>query len=619
MTVRTPVFVYADDPMSQAGLEQMLRGRPEVRVVASEQIDDAAVAVVGVDEVDRRAAVRAIAGDPARRVPACRGRRQPPRRARRCSPPGEAGALGMLRRTRGVTERARAGRRGASPTARPACRPISSGQLLGAVRRLRRGAVTRPSARRRRCRPASGTCSACSPRASDTPEIAATLSYSERTVKGVIHEVTTRLQLRNRSHAVAFALRNDSSERRRCLRGHGIGPQMCTRGHRHVSRRGTMVGIDAPRTGHRAAGARRARDRRATARSSIDFDAPTKDWASHRNQPTIDIYLYDIRQDLNRYQFGEVARARRRRHGRRAPTDAEVLPPRLPRDGVDAAGRGRAPPPVGADRHVPAPRDACRRELLGGSLAELGIQHPAGRRPAAAPGPGAVGRVVGARRRAQAVARRQPRRPAAARALRRGRAAGARSSRCSTVVDRRRRRRDRRCPPDARRPCPPACWPTGARRRDRSPGHARAVEAAGGGPGDDVLTVSDGGDASLAHVLGRLDVLRLRVAALVARPAGRSTRRPTTRSSGCTSATSASTSCCATTGSGCPLTSRPSRRGRRRARGRLAAAPAPTLRLRTLGAALRARRARRRAARWRRWRPTSTTASSATTATSTTT
>ena len=41
MNVRTPVFVYADDPVSQAGLEQLLRGRPEIHVVASGQIDDA--------------------------------------------------------------------------------------------------------------------------------------------------------------------------------------------------------------------------------------------------------------------------------------------------------------------------------------------------------------------------------------------------------------------------------------------------------------------------------------------------------------------------------------------------------------------------------------------------
>jgi Pvc16 N-terminal domain len=39
---------------------------------------------------------------------------------------------------------------------------------------------------------------------------------------------------------------------------------------------------------------------------AVDFDAPTKEWAAHRNQPTIDIYLYDIRQDLSRSAFGEV-------------------------------------------------------------------------------------------------------------------------------------------------------------------------------------------------------------------------------------------------------------------------------------------------------------------------
>jgi DNA-binding NarL/FixJ family response regulator len=40
-----------------------------------------------------------------------------------------------------------------------------------------------------------------------TPEIAVRLNYSERTVKNIIHGVLTRWQLRNRAHAVAFALR----------------------------------------------------------------------------------------------------------------------------------------------------------------------------------------------------------------------------------------------------------------------------------------------------------------------------------------------------------------------------------------------------------------------------
>ncbi|WP_191258639.1 helix-turn-helix transcriptional regulator [Amycolatopsis oliviviridis] len=41
----------------------------------------------------------------------------------------------------------------------------------------------------------------------DTNAIAAELSYSERTVKNIIYAMTSRLKLRNRSHAVAYALR----------------------------------------------------------------------------------------------------------------------------------------------------------------------------------------------------------------------------------------------------------------------------------------------------------------------------------------------------------------------------------------------------------------------------
>ena len=43
----------------------------------------------------------------------------------------------------------------------------------------------------------------------DTSEIAVRLIYSERTVKNVLHSLLSRLNLRNRAHAVAFALRHD--------------------------------------------------------------------------------------------------------------------------------------------------------------------------------------------------------------------------------------------------------------------------------------------------------------------------------------------------------------------------------------------------------------------------
>ncbi len=42
----------------------------------------------------------------------------------------------------------------------------------------------------------------------ETAEIARQLAYSERTVKGVVHDITSRFQLRNRTHAVAFAMKH---------------------------------------------------------------------------------------------------------------------------------------------------------------------------------------------------------------------------------------------------------------------------------------------------------------------------------------------------------------------------------------------------------------------------
>jgi hypothetical protein len=36
----------------------------------------------------------------------------------------------------------------------------------------------------------------------------------------------------------------------------------------------------------------------------VAFDAPNKEWASRRNGPTVDVYLYDIREDLRRRERG---------------------------------------------------------------------------------------------------------------------------------------------------------------------------------------------------------------------------------------------------------------------------------------------------------------------------
>lgn len=38
----------------------------------------------------------------------------------------------------------------------------------------------------------------------------------------------------------------------------------------------------------------------------VALDAPTKDWAARRNAPTVDLFLYDIREDTRRREYGFV-------------------------------------------------------------------------------------------------------------------------------------------------------------------------------------------------------------------------------------------------------------------------------------------------------------------------
>jgi DNA-binding NarL/FixJ family response regulator len=204
MSERVPVFVYAADPISQAGLAAQLRSRPEVHVVDESDVDSAAVAVVMADEVDDETTrvVRAIERNGCPRVVLV---------VTRLDDNGllaaiEAGACGILRRSEAAPERlvtavlSAANGDGAVP-------PDLLGRLLDQVGALQRNVLA----------PRGLTLSGLSERevevlrlvadGCDTGEIAGKLAYSERTVKNVIHDITTRLQLRNRSHAVAYAVR----------------------------------------------------------------------------------------------------------------------------------------------------------------------------------------------------------------------------------------------------------------------------------------------------------------------------------------------------------------------------------------------------------------------------
>ncbi|KNE79142.1 LuxR family transcriptional regulator [Streptomyces fradiae] len=81
------------------------------------------------------------------------------------------------------------------------------GRLINQVGRLQRNAAQQPGGSPAGLAPREIDILRLVSEGMDTREIAGKLSYSERTVKNVLHGLTTRLQLRNRAHAVAYALR----------------------------------------------------------------------------------------------------------------------------------------------------------------------------------------------------------------------------------------------------------------------------------------------------------------------------------------------------------------------------------------------------------------------------
>ena len=108
----------------------------------------------------------------------------------------------------------------------------------------------------------------------------------------------------------------------------------------------------------------------------VVFDAPTRDWASRRTTPTVDVYLYDIREDMRRRERGvlnEYNEDETRIIGRH-------LPPRHFKLSYLVTAWTQRP----EDEHrllsallaVFIRYDAMPDDLLGGPLAELGLPVP---------------------------------------------------------------------------------------------------------------------------------------------------------------------------------------------------------------------------------------------------
>ncbi|GAA1246372.1 LuxR C-terminal-related transcriptional regulator [Kitasatospora nipponensis] len=198
-----PVSVLALDPVLDAGAKSTLYGSPDIAMVLPHE--PARVAVVIVDRVDDQVLhlVGTARGEAHHPEVVLVATELAPIEARRAI---AVGARGLLRRREASMERlvrtvlAAAGGDCTVPTdlldplldhrtdGRPAvaARPPWSGPGLSDRER----AVLRLVADGR-----------------ETGEIAQELSYSVRTVTSVVRDITQRFRLRNRAHAVAYALR----------------------------------------------------------------------------------------------------------------------------------------------------------------------------------------------------------------------------------------------------------------------------------------------------------------------------------------------------------------------------------------------------------------------------
>jgi hypothetical protein len=103
----------------------------------------------------------------------------------------------------------------------------------------------------------------------------------------------------------------------------------------------------------------------------LSFEAPTKEWSSRRTGPVVDLYLYDIREDLRRRQYGEIET-----RGDDGIVTARDAPPRWFKLSYLVTAWTQRP----EDEHRLLSemlgcfllRDSLPRDLLVGSLADVG-------------------------------------------------------------------------------------------------------------------------------------------------------------------------------------------------------------------------------------------------------
>ena len=201
---RIPVAVLAGDPLSRAGIVSQLRTGHGFTVVDDDDPPAGAVALIVSDELDDDVAarVRGLRARGVTRILVLVTRVDD----RALLTAAEAGICGVVRRAEATAHnlalalRTAAAGEGTLP-------PDLLGRLLRQVGHLQRQVLsprglTLTGLTEREANVLRLLADGC-----DTTEVGRQLFYSERTVKNIIHDVTSRLELRNRTHAVAYAIR----------------------------------------------------------------------------------------------------------------------------------------------------------------------------------------------------------------------------------------------------------------------------------------------------------------------------------------------------------------------------------------------------------------------------
>ena len=202
---RICVTALTPDPLSRAGLAATLRGQPGIMVGDAPDQEEPSVAIVVADEVDE-AALRQI------RAARAAGHERVVLLVTRVDDTGlmsavEAGVVGVVRRSQATPAHLAAAIRAAA-AGEGSLPPDLLARLMNQVERLQRQVLS----------PRGLTFAGLTEReiavlrlladGLDTAEVGEQLFFSERTVKNVIHDLTSRLDLRNRTHAVAYAIRH---------------------------------------------------------------------------------------------------------------------------------------------------------------------------------------------------------------------------------------------------------------------------------------------------------------------------------------------------------------------------------------------------------------------------